>query len=366
MVAILARQLWRDGAMCADQLVHMDATSIRAIQPFRKQPYDQEVALVAPALTDLQVNGSGGVMLNSNPDISAIRHIVATQRARGTGWVMPTLITCEAAKMHRAADAALAAQGLPGFVGLHLEGPHLNPSRRGTHSADHIRAFDRDTLDIVAKLRARDLPVKVTLAPECVAGDDIRTLVKLGAVVSAGHSAASAEQARTGFALGIGCVTHLYNAMPQMGSRAPGLLAAAILSDAYSGIIIDGHHVAWDMVALACRARPKDRMFMVSDAMATIGGPDQFELYGEQILVRDGALVNAQGALAGAHVDLVTCLRNAVVNVGLDLHDAYQMAAITPRDVMGLDHPQIAPGTPLEEVLILDADLHRCDPDRFL
>uniref|UniRef100_UPI003101527B hypothetical protein n=1 Tax=Neorhizobium sp. EC2-8 TaxID=3129230 RepID=UPI003101527B len=180
----------------------------------------------------------------------------------------------------------------------------------------------------------------------------------MGVVVSAGHSAATASETRTGIEAGISCFTHLYNAMPPMQSREPGILGTAINSDCFAGIILDGHHVSWEMAGLACRARPVDgRMFMVSDAMATIGGPDHFELYGETITVRDGALVNGAGSLAGAHIDLATSLRNGVQNVGLPLSQAYTMAAMVPWDVMQLDRPELIPGRPVSEIIAFDSRL---------
>ena len=197
----------------------------------------------------------------------------------------------------------------------------------------------------------------LTLAPEVVPTGWLRRIADLGVVISAGHSAASAQATRAGLDAGIACFTHLYNGMPPMTSREPGILGAAINSDAFAGVIIDGHHVAWEMVGLACRARPApQRMFMVSDAMATIGGRRHFDLYGERIEVRDGALVNAAGSLAGTHVDLVTCLGNAVRCVGLSIEDAYAMAAMIPRDAMRLKRPEIGAGQPLSEVLALTAE----------
>jgi N-acetylglucosamine-6-phosphate deacetylase len=262
--------------------------------------------------------------------------------------------------MQRAADAARAAWGLDGFLGLHIEGPHLNVLRKGTHNPAFIRPMEDATLKILAELRAASIPVMLTLAPERVAPDIIRRIADMGVIVSAGHSAANAPETAIGLRAGVSCFTHLYNAMPPMESRNPGIVAAAIGSDAFAGIIVDGHHVDWQMVALACRARPvAGRMFMVSDAMATIGGPDHFELYGETIAVRDGALVNRSGSLAGAHIDLVGCLANGVRHVGLSLEEAYGMAAMVPLDAMRLERPALRAGMPVNEMIALDAGLQR-------
>lgn len=358
---IAAASTWTGGAFRPGLAAEIGPGGVSRLRPLAEgECPDLRVRLLGPALTDLQVNGSGGVMLNSDPRPEAIAHICATQRARGTGWAMPTLITCERARMERAVDAAIAARGLPGFLGLHLEGPHISAARRGTHRAEHVRPFETETLRLAGRLREAGIPVMLTLAPEIAPPGTIRALAALGVVVSGGHSAAGAEETRAALAAGLSCFTHLYNAMPPMTGRAPGILGAAIGSEAFAGLIADGHHVSFEMLALACRARPRaGRMFLVSDAMATIGGPDHFELYGERISLRGGALVNAEGRLAGAHVDLVTSVANMVRHAGLDLETAWAMAALIPRDAMGLPRPELRDGTPLEEILALDEDLAR-------
>ncbi|MBZ5763649.1 N-acetylglucosamine-6-phosphate deacetylase [Rhizobium sp. VS19-DR104.2] len=358
---IAPHYLWHESQLCEGMAVEISGGRITRMRPLNDgETPDLRIHFLGPALTDLQVNGSGGVMLNSNPTAKAIAHIVETQRSLGTGWVMPTLITCEREVMSQAADAAVDAWGVEGFLGLHIEGPHLNVERKGTHNAACIRPIDDATLSLLALLRSSGIPVMLTLAPECVDADTIRRIADMGVVVSAGHSAATAAETRAGLAAGISCFTHLYNAMPPMQSREPGIVGAAINSDGFAGIIVDGHHVDWSMVALACRARPRNgRMFMISDAMATIGGPDRFELYGETIYVRDGALVNAAGSLAGAHIDLAACLANGVRQVGLPLAEAYEMAAMVPRDVMQLARPGLEAGVPVTEIIALDEQLQR-------
>ncbi len=358
MIRVSADMAWIDGALRPGWVGHFDGGHLVELR--RGGAADRHVRLLAPALADLQVNGSGGRMFNADPTPGTIAHIVATQRARGTGWVMPTLITCEAERMVRATEAALASIGLPGFLGLHLEGPHIAPERRGVHDPGFIRALDETTFECVARLRAAGLPVMLTLAPECASGDALRRLAATGAIVSAGHTMATAAETRRALDHGLRAFTHLFNAMPPMTSRAPGVVGAAINSEAYIGLIADGHHVAWEMLALACRARPlAGRMFLVSDAMATIGGPDHFDLYDERVDLVGGRLVNSEGALAGAHLDMVGALRNCVVRLGLDLAEAYAMAAIVPWDAVDLPRPTLATGQGGDEILMLDGDLRR-------
>ena len=317
---------------------------------------DARPRVLMPACTDLQVNGGGGRMVNGAPDAGTLRHIAAAHRVLGTGWILPTVITDAPEVIDAAADAAIEAHGADGVLGLHIEGPHINPARRGTHKAAFVRPLDRRTVATVTRLRAAGVPTLLTLAPELAVPSLLAALRDTGCVLSAGHSAATAEQTRVALAAGVGCFTHLYNAMPPMTSRAPGIVGTAILSNAFRGLIADGIHVSWEMLRIACAVAPPGRGFLVSDAMATVGGPDHFTLYGDRIEVRDGALVNAEGALAGAHLDMVTALANMHAHVGLSLADCIAMATDTPRAVLGLP-PQSLDGAPLTDAIALDADL---------
>ncbi|WP_246026596.1 N-acetylglucosamine-6-phosphate deacetylase [Paracoccus luteus] len=317
---------------------------------------DARPHLAIPGPTDLQVNGGGGVLVNTTPTPDGLRAIRAAHRALGTLAMLPTVITDAPEVMEAAADAAIAAHG-DGIAGLHIEGPHIAPEKRGTHDAAHIRPPDDRTLAVLARLRAAGVPVLLTLAPERAEPAWLARAAALGVVLSAGHSMATAAQARAAFAQGVTMVTHLFNAMPPLAHREPGLAGAAILSDAHVGLIADGHHVAWDALRIALAAHRADRSFLVSDAMATVGGPDRFALYGRDIAVRDGRLVNADGALAGAHVDLVTCLRRLHRDGGVALDRCLAMATDIPRAAMRLPPLAIAPGTPAAHVATLDGEL---------
>jgi N-acetylglucosamine-6-phosphate deacetylase len=363
MTVVCPQFLWRDGQLHEGYSVVFSGDKVQEVRVRAAgdipdlQPY-----ILMPACTDLQVNGAGGVMLNSEPTVAGIAKIVETQASLGTGWVLPTLITTSADVMDAACDAMIDAWGMRGLLGIHIEGPHLNVLRKGTHNPDFIRSFDESTLKVLKRLRTANIPVMFTLAPETVADSIIRDLDALGVVVFAGHTMANLTQTNEALDAGLRGFTHLFNAMPQMTSRDPGIIAAALASDGYAGIIADGHHVAWEMIALACRARPvSGRMFLVSDAMSTIGGPDSFTLYGETISVKDGSLVNENGSLAGAHVDLVTCLKNVIVKVGLPPAEAIAMVSDIPHEVMRLDPKRIKVGSSVIECLAFDESFCRVD-----
>lgn len=353
--------LWLDGTLVPGMAVEIEAGRVTRVRPARdEETPDARPFLLMPACTDLQVNGSGGIMLNDGPSPEAIASIVASQRSIGTGWTMPTLITAGASDIEAAARAAVEAFGLEGFLGLHIEGPHINPARKGTHDPRVIRPMDAATLAALERLRGAGVPVMLTLAPEMVPAETIRRIADLGVVVSAGHTAASAAETRAGLEAGVSCFTHLYNAMPPMTSREPGVVGAAIGSEAYCGLIADGIHVDWTMLSIAIRARPRARrMFLVSDAMATVAGPDHFTLYGERIALRDGALVNANGSLAGAHITMADSLVNAATRLSLPLAEAVAMACEVPHRAMGLEPPAIATGRARGEMIAFDADWRR-------
>lgn len=293
--------------------------------------------ILTPGYVDLQVNGGGGVMLNTTPTRQGLATIAAAHRGLGTVAILPTVITDHPDVLDRAADAVIAAKGDPGIAGLHIEGPHISEARRGTHAAKHIRPMDNRTLSVVARLREAAIPVMITVAPENTTPDQIAALSALGAVVSVGHTDANAGDIQAALDAGARCATHLFNAMSPMHGRAPGTVGAVINSDAYAGIICDGHHVADSMVAMAIRARPvPDRMFLVSDAMATVGGPPSFDLYGQKIALDHGRLINQEGSLAGAHVTQAEAVQRLVANTSTSLTDALRMATSNPAGCMGL------------------------------
>ena len=304
---------------------------------------------------DLQVNGGGDVMVNTTPTPDGLRAIAAAHRRFGTVGILPTVITDAPEVLDRAVDAALVAHGQNGILGLHIEGPHLSLARRGTHAAHFIRPLDDRTIGHVRRLRAAHIPVMITVAPEAVQPGQIAALVAFGAVVSLGHSDATADGVHQALAEGATCFTHLYNAMSPMLNRAPGVTGACINSHAHAGIICDGIHVDDAMVGLAIRARPApDLMFLVSDAMPTVGGSGRFSLYGDEIRLENGRLVNAEGSLAGAHVTMGESLARLINVVGVAPETALRMAVSTPARMIGAGHMADIKGRRLDDLLILN------------
>ena len=314
--------------------------------------------LVCPGFLDLQVNGGGGVLLNTTPTLDGMLAIAAAHRRFGTVGLLPTVITDRPEILAQVAQAAIAAKGHRGILGLHIEGPHIAVARRGTHAENWVRPMDATTIAIVKNLRAAGITVMITLAPEAATSAQIAELAATGAVVSLGHTDTTAEKTRSALAAGASCFTHLFNAMSPMLGRAPGVIGAAINSDAYSSVICDGIHVADEMVGLAIRARPlADKVFLVSDAMPTVGGSDRFNLYGKEIRLEDGRLVNAEGSLAGAHITMAQSVARLVNVVGVDLTVALRMAVTVPAQVIG--RPDLAQiiGRDTADLLVLAESL---------
>lgn len=352
---IAPERAWFRGGLREGLGVHLREGRVSSVGPLGSATPDLQVHLLMPGATDLQVNGGGGVLFNADPSPAGIAAIRAAHHGLGTHAILPTLITDAPEVLEVAADAVIAAWGAPGIAGLHIEGPHIAPERRGTHDARHIRPLDARTLSVLERLRAAGIPVLLTLAPERADPALLARAAAMGVVLSAGHSSATAGQADAAFAQGVTMVTHLFNAMPPLHHRDPGLAAAAILSDAWVGLIPDGIHVDWAMLRLALAARPRpDRCFIVSDAMPTVGGPDAFTLYGRRIEIRAGRLVNAEGALAGAHVDMLTGMARLHGQGGVPLESCIAMATDAPRAAMGLAPLELAPGTPAGSLAVLD------------
>ncbi|MEJ2001754.1 MAG: N-acetylglucosamine-6-phosphate deacetylase [Maritimibacter sp.] len=315
--------------------------------------------LICPGFVDLQVNGGGGVMLNDEPSVDTLRRMAVAHARLGATSIMPTLITDTPDKTVAAIDAveAAIAAGVPGILGLHLEGPHLSVSRKGAHDGGMIRAMTGADLEVLLDAAQRLPVLKLTISPESVSTDQIASLTRAGVLVSLGHSDASYAACDQAAAAGARCVTHLFNAMSQLTGREPGLVGAALAQGGLSaGLIADGHHVHPETIRLAMRAKAgPGQIFLVSDAMA-VAGTDMsaFELGGRRILRRDGRLTLEDGTLAGADLDLLTAMRNLTRWGIADVDTALAMATSIPASLIGAAQGvgTLAPGAPADFLLI--------------
>jgi len=315
--------------------------------------------LLVPGFIDTQVNGGGGVLFNDAPTVETIAAIGAAHRPYGTTGFLPTLISDDLHVVDaamRATEDAIEA-GVPGVLGVHIEGPFLNAQRKGIHDAGKFRVLDDAAIALLSSLkRGKTL---VTLAPETTTPDMVARLADAGVVVAAGHTNARYETVRAALDAGLTGFTHLFNAMSPLTSRAPGAVGAALENQsAWCGIIVDGRHVDPATLRIALRTRPLDRFMLVTDAMPTVGMSDKrFVLQGQPITVEDGVCVGPGGTLAGSDLDMIGAVRNAVTMLGLGLEDAVMIASAAPAAFLGLSATRgvIAPGQAADLVL-LDQD----------
>jgi len=305
-------------------------------------------AILAPGFIDLQVNGGGGVLLNDQPTVDGMRAIARAHRRYGTTACLPTLISGTREQRRTAIAAARSIGGQDGILGLHLEGPFISPRRPGVHRPDRIAQPGAGDLEELCELAGVGRSL-VTLAPECVPASFVRKLASSGVRISIGHSEASAAIVMQAVADGATGVTHLFNAMPPLSARAPGIIGAALAEHRLTaGLIVDGIHVDPVSVRAAFAAKSCDRIALVTDAMPTVGTPlDRFELVGQTIKLVDGRLTTEEGTLAGAHLDMASAVRNAVGLAQLHLGDALRAASLTPARFLGLDNERgaLIPGT---------------------
>ena len=321
--------------------------------------YDLAGGYLLPGFIDTQVNGGGGALFNDAPTVEAIATIGAAHRRFGTTGFLPTLISDDlsaVAKAIAAVDAAIAA-GVPGVLGIHIEGPFLNANRKGIHDASKFRVLDDAAFELLTSLkRGRTL---VTLAPEATTPAMIRRLVEAGVVVAAGHTNADYETIRQALAAGLSGFTHLFNAMSPLTSREPGAVGAALEDGAsWCGLIADGRHVHPAVLRIALRSRRLDHFMLVTDALSAVGTVEKsFTVQGRAIRVVDGVCVDENGTLAGSDLDMAAAVRNIIDFADLSLAEAAYMASGAPAAFLGLagDVGTIAPGKRADLVHANDA-----------
>ena len=319
--------------------------------------------LLLPGFIDVQVNGGGGVLFNDTPTVDGIAAIGAAHARFGTTGFLPTLISDRLERLAEgiaAVDAAIAS-GVPGVLGIHVEGPFLSEARRGVHLATHLQALGPEQVDLLCSLRhGRTL---LTLAPERAPSEVLRALHSAGVLLAAGHSNASADEIERARRNGLSGFTHLFNAMAQLTAREPGVVGAALLADdCWCGIIVDGRHVDPRVLRLALRAHPHERFMLVTDAMPCVGtDAAEFMLQGQLIRVADGYCVDERGTLAGTALDMARCVRNAISLLGVDPLLAVRMASEFPADflALGASHGRIAAGCRADLVAV-DSQYHVC------
>lgn len=327
---------------------------------------------IAPGLIDLQINGAFGCDFTG--DSKSVAEVAAQLPSTGVTAFLPTIITSPLGDYpRRLRDLESAAQDAVGaqILGVHLEGPYLNPKRAGAHNPNYLRAPRVSELETWAGApstsahRSKDvggspLVRLATLAPELPdALDTIRWLRARGIVVSAGHSDATCAQACAGFEAGINWGTHLFNAMAPFTHREPGLAGALLASDVPCGLIVDGVHVHPAAVKAAYRAKGARGISLITDAMAAMGmSAGRFKLGDRDVMVDATSARLDDGTLAGSILQMDAAIRNIIDYTGCSLADAITTASATPARVLGLERKGRIALEGDADLVVLDQSLH--------
>jgi N-acetylglucosamine-6-phosphate deacetylase len=299
------------------------------------------VDILAPGFIDVHVNGGGGALFNHTPTIEALERMVAVHAQFGTVAMMPTLISDDYEIMSQAHQAVCQAlkQNMAGILGMHYEGPYLNPIRKGVHNESKLRKPTEGKLAALLEV-SRSGKLMVTLAPEQVPEGFIEWLVAEGVIVCIGHSAANYDQARQAVMDGARGFTHLFNAMTPLISREPGVVGAALQTDkpTWCGLIADGHHVHPASMRVAIAAKGCDHMLLVTDAIQSVGSDEkEMPFLGKKVLRSEGKVTTEDGTLAGSDLDMATAVRNTIHLIGRTPMEALQMASLRPAEFLGIE-----------------------------
>jgi len=342
-IALVNGKIFTGKHWFSDQAVIINGDKIVAIHAADNLPADitniidlQQQRLV-PGFIDTQVNGGGSVLFNDAPTVETLRIMGAAHRTFGTTGFYPTLISDDFTVVRAAIAAVKQAitEHVPGVLGIHLEGPFLNPERKGVHDASKFKIIDEAAFTLLTSLDVGK--TLITIAPELTTPHMIMRLVKAGVVVAAGHSAANYTQTKIALDAGLSSFTHLFNAMTPLTSREPGMVGAALENkNSWCGIIADGFHVHAASLKVAHQAKVAGKMILVTDAMPSVGAVNKnFMLNGELIRCENGKLTTAEGILAGSDLTMISAVTNAIKMLEIDLDEAIRMASSYPAAMMG-------------------------------
>jgi len=304
------------------------------IVSINQQGYDQKNAYpyIVPALIDLQIYGAEGKLLSEFPDADCIEKTYQYCLNGGAAYFQPTIASQSKDIIYKAIDAVKAYKttGGKGCIGLHIEGPWINVSKKGAHSTDVIHAPSlQEVQDLLTY--GKEWISMITLAPEVCSKEIIDLIQSNGIVVSAGHSNASYELATEFFNDNIKVATHLYNAMSPLQHRAPGLVGALFNhKKAMSSLVADGYHVDFSAISIAKQIMG-ERLFCITDAVtATSTGMYQHQLVGDKY--------ESAGTLSGSALTQIKSINNLVDHVGVELGEAIRMCSVYPAKVMQIEN----------------------------
>ena len=305
--------------------------------------------LLAPAFIDLQIYGGNGLLFSAELSTAALEATYEYCLEGGCTQFMITLATNSIDKFLHGLEVAREYRtgGGKGLLGVHLEGPYINPAKRGAHLEKFIKTPTPEEIGLLLQ-KGKDIFRMMTLAPECCDRACIDLLLSSGIIVSAGHSNATYEEASAGFYQGIPAATHLFNAMSPLQGRQPGMLGAIYdNNDVRSSIVCDGVHVDFASVRISKKIMA-DRLFFITDAVTEVQYGEYCHLFkGDRYTLPDGTL-------SGSSLTMLRAVRNGVENAGIPLPEALRMASTYPAAVLGEQDKRgcICPGAHADLVLL--------------
>jgi N-acetylglucosamine-6-phosphate deacetylase len=330
-------QINRGNAILISDGKILDIISENAI-PQDAEKIDLNGAFVAPGLIDLQIYGTGGQLFAGKPTVSALEQMENDMMSQGTVGFFATIGTNTNEVVEKGIEVAKAYRDncRGNFWGLHLEGPYLNPMKKGAHPDKWIK---KGTLAEVQRwIEMADGVIKMmTVAPELQDQEVIDYLNDHGVILSSGHSNATYQQGKSFLNNPIKAVTHLYNAMPQMHHREPGYIPAIFEERPYTSVVADGIHVDFAMIRLAKRELG-DKLFLITDAVTTVNeGYYQHQFTGDRYVMPDGTL-------SGSCLTMLKAVENCVNHIGIQLAEAVNMASLYPAQLAGVNKGKVAAG----------------------
>lgn len=282
---------------------------------------------IAAGFIDIQINGGERFYFSQFPNEETIQDINDSSLKYGTTHTLPCLISASNETILQGIEAIrnYKAKYKNGVLGMHLEGPFLNPLKRGAHSLNQVRKPTNSELEEIIRYGKGVIKV-ITIAPECFTDDQLDLLLESDIVISAGHSTMTYEQAQYYFSKGIRLVTHLFNAMTQFGHREPGLVGATLENDAvYAPVILDGAHCDYAAARLAYKLK-KDKFFLISDAAFLGRKVENFKWDNFDAHLENGFYRNEEGNLAGASISMLEAVQNAHKHLNVSVDEAIKMA----------------------------------------
>jgi len=332
MIIIKNCKFFEEGKLLQQQQVAIEngfITKLGADVPEDRTVIDGKGNYLASAFIELQIYGSGGNLFSAYPTADTLRQMDLDLAGKGTTSFMACVATNSMEIVYQCIDAAKAYRDeAQGFLGLHLEGPYLNPKRLGAHVPEYVR---KASLDEVKKLlEYAEGTVKImTIAAELQDDEVIRYLLDQDVILSLGHSDATFEEATAAYNKGVSTTTHLFNAMPSIHHRSPNLPVAVFNHPtAMASIIADGNHVDFEMIKMSYQLM-KERLFLITDAVTECHiGPYQHQRSGDKF-------ITPNGTLSGSSITMLDAVKNCVEHCGIPLVEALNMASLHPAKVLG-------------------------------